>query len=130
MRLLLLVGLLLLGGCANDERAARGELTKGQQLVARDKYVEAIEVFEGIAKRYPDTAAATESMRELKPLKAERFEVIQACVRFTRETGQNLVRRKDLMIKPSLIDGWRGPYVTAPQDHHFGEWIADVGCRE
>lgn len=130
MRWAILVMPFLLVSCSNDEHSARAELTKGQQLVAGDKYVDAIKVFESVAARFPHTAAATDAMRELKPLKAERFTVILACTQYHQDTGQNLIHANDLLIKPSLVDGWRGPYVTAAQLHHFGDWMADLGCKE
>lgn len=131
MRKLLLIGVTcgVLVACNSAEKDARRLLTSGQAHAAAGRYVEALAAFDAVAKQYPETSSATEALRESKPLAAERFAVILACVTYNQDTGLNLVDGKDLFLKPSLVDDWKGPYVTVEQWHHFGKWIGDVGCR-
>jgi hypothetical protein len=128
-RVLMLVGFLLVG-CDSSEGDARALLTKGQQSLLAGSYIEALETFEDIAKRYPRAAAATEAIREIGPLRKAKISVIAACYAYRDDTGQELKHREDLMVKSRMVDRWRGPYLSPDEDRMFGAWIARTGCRD
>jgi hypothetical protein len=127
MRRFLVIGLLLIAGCTSSEEEARKLLTKGQQLQMQYKSVEALEQFEDIAQRFPQTAAATDALRLAKPLSDQKELALVACASFFLDTGQDPTSEDDLTTNRGAF-GWKGPYARTSQMGEFAKWAVQRKC--
>ncbi|MCQ4165140.1 hypothetical protein [Tahibacter harae] len=129
MRLLIVFGIALaLAGCDKSEEDARRALTAAQAVQNEGRMFVALEAFEAIGKKYPQTTAATDAMNAARPLRQQFVAARNACDSYALDVGEPPNEVGDLYRNPPGVKGWRGPYAAPGQLGQFGQWAAATRC--
>lgn len=127
MRLVILIALLTLSGCSSPETEGRKLLTEAQRLQMQFKTVEALDLFETVGEKFPQTTAATDALRLAKPLSDQREIALVACASYFLDTGAD-PRSEDDLVRDRGVANWKGPYARAGQMGAFAKWAVDRKC--